>query len=237
MVVATAWCQSIDASIVLRKSIQYHDPQGKMNRFLLKMNLKQFRPDGSNRESTIIVGLNSPIFSLEDNRNDDIISMNNFNGDIRFKVNGNESLDNQTLEKYRLSDDRFQLMHNYYRYLWFAPLVLKDPGTHISVKSTLTEFNNQKVWTIKVTYDPDVGSDIWYFYFDEESYKMVGYCFYKDVEETRGEYIHLTGELEKSGLRIPASRKWYMFKDDEYLGTDELVDVALIKDHKKQWIK
>ncbi len=221
--------QEMQSKMVLNNSIKYHDPQGKLQQFPIEMKLNQIRPDGSNRHTTVFVGLHSSLFSTTDHEKDRTTTMENLNGEIKFKVNGNGKLNKETLDKYKLTKERFDKMHNYYRYLWFAPLILKDPGTRVAELANPTYFNGKKVWEIKVTYDPAVGSDIWYFYFDQSSYAMIGYRFYHDESKSDGEYIILEGEVERDGIRIPASRKWYLHQDDKYLGNDQLLDFDLLK--------
>ena len=80
---------------------------------------------------------------------------------------------------------------------------------------------------LKATYDTSVGSDVWYFYFDPETYAMEVYQFYKtddkgDVKPDSGEYILLADEETVSGIKMPKIRAWYYNKDDKYLGTDTL---------------
>jgi hypothetical protein len=193
------------------------------------MKMNQIRPDGSNRHTTVILGLHSPYFSATDQGPDQTTTMENLGGEVKFKVNGNEKLNKETLEKFKLTKERFDKMHNYYRYLWFAPLILNDPGTRVKKDASSTFFNGKKVWEIEVTYDPSVGNDIWYFYFDQSSNAMIGYRFYHDKSKSDGEYIILEGEVERDGIRIPASRKWYMHQDDKYLGNDQLLDFDLLK--------
>ena len=78
---------------------------------------------------------------------------------------------------------------------------------------------------LRVSYDPEVGSDIWYFYFDPASYEMFGYRFYHDESKNDGEYITLEGEAEGAGLRLPKIRKWYRHQDEGYLGTDTIESI------------
>ena len=229
----TLWSQTMKAVNVLERSIQYHDPQGKLSTHSLDMKLNQLRPDGSERKTQIWVGLNSPYFASIDQRNDITINMNNLNGQVEFQVGDDKQPSQDKLDELKLNEDRFHLMHNYYRYLWLAPLVLNDPGTTLIEQASLVDFDARQVWQIKVTYDPEVGSDIWYFYFDPNTFAMVGYCFFKDSEETKGEYILLEGEIEQHNVRIPASRKWYIHENDKYLGNDILLDFKLEKNKKK----
>jgi hypothetical protein len=75
---------------------------------------------------------------------------------------------------------------------------------------------------LRVTYDPSVGSDVWYFYFDQASYALKRYQFFHDESKNDGEYVILKDELDVAGIRMPKDRSWFYNSDDTYLGTDLL---------------
>jgi len=115
-------------------------------------------------------------------------------------------------------------MRDYYVYLWGLPMKLRDPGTQLGgVKSTT--FTDQDAYSLRVTYAPEVGKDVWYFYFDRETAALVGYRFYHDEAKNDGEVIVLEGEYEGHGMRLPESRAWTTHQDDRYLGTDTLLAI------------
>ena len=64
---------------------------------------------------------------------------------------------------------------DYYTYLMGLPMKLKDPGTLISPQGILIERQGTSYWMLKVTYEPEVGSDTWYFYFDTETFALKQY--------------------------------------------------------------
>jgi hypothetical protein len=76
---------------------------------------------------------------------------------------------------------------------------------------------------IKVTYDPEVGADIWYFYFDPSTFALSGYRFYHDESKNDGEYILLEGEITINGVKFPEKRAWHTHKEGKYLGNDDLL--------------
>ena len=221
--------QTMDAISILENSIDYHDPNSKLQESPLVLRMNQTRPDGQDRHTTVFVALNDNKFAATNKIGEKTTSMDNRKGIIEFSVDGNKDPSPEEIQKFRLTEERFEMMHNYYRYLWFAPLILHDPGTHLAENAESTFFNGIKVWEIKVNYDPAVGSDIWYFYFDQTTYALKGYRFYHDESKQDGEYIILEGEVERNGIRIPASRKWYMHQDDKYLGNDILLDFEIVK--------
>lgn len=77
-------------------------------------------------------------------------------------------------------------------------------------------------YVLKVTYDEQVGKDVWYFYFDTKTYQMMYYQFYHDEEKLDGEYIALDGIEIIKGIKMPKNRAWYYNKNQQYLGTDIL---------------
>ncbi len=100
---------------------------------------------------------------------------------------------------------------------------LKDPGTQIDPKTERVVFYGKESIRMRVTYDPSVGSDTWYFYFDPQTYALTAYQFYHNEAMGDGEYILLDQLEEVEGIRMPKIRSWYYNIDESYLGTDELV--------------
>ena len=106
---------------------------------------------------------------------------------------------------------------------------LKDLGTNLIDTVDKKTFKGKDYLVLKVTYDEDVGSDVWYFYFNPNTYAMEIYQFFKTDENGKekpdsGEYILLTEEAIVNGIKMPKIRAWYYNKDDKYLGTDNVVD-------------
>ena len=99
---------------------------------------------------------------------------------------------------------------------------LRDRGTIVDPEAIRTEFQGGVVWQVRVTYDPEVGTDTWYFYIDPRSFALVGYRFYHDETANDGEYIILDRIIEGDGMRLPKVRSWYRNDNDELVGTDTL---------------
>jgi hypothetical protein len=114
------------------------------------------------------------------------------------------------------------MMKNYYQYLWLLPMKLNDEGTNLNPLVKTVDFFGRVSLEIMVTYDPGVGNDVWYFYFNPESYSLQGYRFYHDEETNDGEYIILEKEVTFEHVRLPKERKWYTHKEDKFLGADIL---------------
>ena len=93
-------------------------------------------------------------------------------------------------------------------------------------KVLITILGLKEYFVLKATYEEAVGSDVWYFYFDTETFAMEVYQFFKGDPlkkgEDTGEYILLTETISLNNIKIPKNRAWYYNKDDTYLGTDIL---------------
>jgi len=216
--------QTPTAQSILDKSIQYHDPQGNWEAFKGTLHLKQVSPKSTERTNKVHIDLANEFFSDEGKRGDNTIKRVVQGDTCYHEFNGTKDIPKDTLDKYRLTCERAQLFRNYYTYLYGLPMKIKDPGTHIDEMALDTTFQDKACWGIRITYDPSVGKDIWYFYFDKASYAIIGYRFYHDEAKNDGEYIICEGEAEVGGVKMPKTRHWYMHQGDKFLGTDILED-------------
>jgi hypothetical protein len=130
-------------------------------------------------------------------------------------------------DKNKMTPERIKSMKNYYEYLWYMPMKLRDNGTIVHPKVSTKEFFGKDALEVKVTYTEDVGKDIWYFYFHPMTSALIGYRFYHDEAANDGEYILFDGEIEHNGVRIPQKRSWYTHKEDKFLGADKMVKLKV----------
>lgn len=212
---------------LLENAIAYHDPNGNWNAFNATFKVRMETPNSADRLSIISVNLPEDIFSLTATR-DTITTKYIVNkGECTIGFNGNTNIDEATAKAYNLSCDRANMYKNYYTYLYGLPMKLKDPGTHIAETVETKTFKGKEYLVLKATYDKDVGTDIWYFYFNPETYGMEIYQFFKqddngNQKDDTGEYILLTEEVIVNDIKMPKTRAWYYNKNDKYLGTDIL---------------
>ncbi|WP_347923086.1 DUF6503 family protein [Pontimicrobium sp. SW4] len=217
----------ITGELLLDKTINYHDPNGNWNAFNETFKVRMETPNSSDRLSTISINLPEDIFSMTAKR-DSIITRYTLNkGECTIGLNDNANIDEATAKTNNLSCARANMYKNYYTYLYGLPMKLKDLGTHIDKTVETKTFKGKEYLVLKATYDKDVGTDIWYFYFNPETYAMEIYQFFKqddngNQKDDTGEYILLTEEFVVNGIKMPKNRAWYYNKDDKYLGTDIL---------------
>ncbi|GAA3645364.1 hypothetical protein GCM10022397_32910 [Flavivirga jejuensis] len=184
-------------------------------------------PNKSPRNSNIIINLPEDYFQVIATK-DSVTTRYTINKDnCYFSLNNSTNISEENIKKYGLSCKRAKLYKNYYTYLYGLPMKLKDPGTIIEQKVDKKVFKGKNYLVLKVSYKDGVGSDLWYFYFNPESYAMEVYQFFKTDKNGEqindsGEYIILTEEKVINDIRIPKNRAWYYNKDNTYLGTDIL---------------
>lgn len=218
--------QQLSGTELLEKAIAYHDPNGHWNQFSGHLNVVMQTPDSPERDSKIAIDLPAEYFQVTAKR-DTITTTYTINkGDCNIQLNGKGNLSEAMLKEHNLSCERANLYKNYYTYLYGLPMKLKDPGTHISETVEVKSFKGKEYLVLKATYDEAVGSDVWFFYFNPETYAMEIYQFFKGDPKGKGkdtgEYILLSEEAIVNGIKIPKIRAWYYNKDDKYLGTDLL---------------
>lgn len=214
------------ASEWIERSIAFHDPDGvwATGRFAIQQSAT--RPGGADRIDRTILDNGASRFWLETTRGGSEVVVEVGPGEDGAEA-VEVTVDGETPSAERAAELRFDeagalRMRNYYVYLFGLPMKLRDPGTLVDPLVQDVEVDGRAVKRVRVSYDPEVGSDVWYFDFDPETAEMVGYRFYHDEAANDGEWIELEGLVEIDGLRLPEARTWYRFEGEELLGTDTL---------------
>ena len=220
--------QQLTAKQLLDNSIAYHDPEGKWESFKGDFAVEMTTPNSSVRRSEISIDLKGEYFKVDATR-DSITTSYTVDKTLCTMAYNGKVLDSLEAAEKKMSCDRATLYKNYYTYLYGLPMKLKDPGTNLSETVEKKTFKGKDYLVLKVSYDAAVGSDIWYFYFDPNTYAMEVYQFFRSDDKgnekpNTGEYILLTEEATVNAIKMPKVRAWYYNKDDKYLGTDTLVE-------------
>ncbi|MEM8931393.1 MAG: DUF6503 family protein [Acidobacteriota bacterium] len=213
------------AEELLTRSIAYHDPNGVFLTRSHHLTFAETRADGSERPALLEVDVGGERFAIE--RGGEHVwraELDDTSCTVTFDGRPADAFSTEERQEHRLDCDRATMMRNYYVYLWGMPMKLRDPGTHLGAVEAQI-FEDRPVHALRVTYDEAVGTDIWTFYFDRSTAALVGYRFDRADPSRDGETIIFDGEVEGAGLRLPASRAWFMNADRRYLGTDTLVAI------------
>lgn len=205
---------------LLDKSIAYHDPQNNWNKLNAVLNFKTIMADKSERERTVSINNKKGEFTFVSNYEEGRLEYKVKKNIGEAKWNGNTTIPEKAAEKYRVSNERAVMYRNYYTYLYGMPMKLKDPGTLMSPFAEEVEFYGKTYNCIKVSYDPEVGTDTWYFYFNTMTHALEAYQFYKDESKNDGEYILFEETKLIDKVKIPSIRHWYYNNDKKFLATD-----------------
>lgn len=219
--------QNPNGQELLDKAIAYHDPNGNWNSFNGTLNITMETPNNSTRNSQIYINLPEEYFHTVVIRDSITTRFTISKGNCIISKTDSLRIANATTKPIRSHCETANLYKNYYTYLYGLPMKLKDKGTILKNKVEQKSFKGKKYLVLKVTYDKAVGSDIWYFYFNPETYALEVYQFFKtddndNIRKDSGEYILLTETKTINNIKMPKNRAWYFNKDDKYLGTDIL---------------
>lgn len=206
---------------LLARSIAYHDPEGVWGTRPLRLVLLESRRDGE-RSTHLVLDGGAGRFDLERREGDTVLEGRIAPGECRWNLAAGDFAAAAARD---LSCDSLRWTRDFYSYVWGLPMKLRDPGARLGAVSR-AKVAGRRVLRLRVTYDPEVGSDVWDFDFDPATHALVGYRFFHDEAAGDGEWIALEGEAEGAGMRLPRTRSWYMNADDEWVGRDRLDSVS-----------
>ena len=170
---------------LLEKSLAYHDPENAWYSRNHVIELVSKRPVASDRISTIYLYHAASSFGM-DLRRDGLMIQTKLNSeDCSATIDGKSEISKEQEDTYRLSCEGITRWRDYHGYMLGLPMKLNDPGTMIHQEVRRVSFSDRDVLAIRVTYDEEVGKDIWYMYFDPTTFALVGTRFYHD--ETKNE--------------------------------------------------
>ncbi len=218
--------QQLTGAQLLEKAISFHDPNSAWQSLHAQLNIKMNTPDGKERVSEITMDLPKEYFKVNSTKDGTEIEQIVSKQTCELILNGSTDISEEEIKTHRLTCERAKMYKDYYTYLYGLPMKLKDKGTIIDPDVQTKTFKGKEYLVLKVTYEKEVGEDIWYFYFDPQTYAMEVYQFFHDESKNDGEYILLSGIETVSGIKMPKTRAWYYNKDDKYLGTDILTKAS-----------
>jgi len=214
-------------------SIAYHDPNGFWDRGELRLSIRTTYSDAyaakagtKESNSELVLAPGQEIFRYTKTTGDDVIEYGLSGEAGSVTVNGEADISDEDRDRLRIGDPK--LYRDYFEYLYGMPMKLRDPGTNLDPSVAATQFEGRDSWALRVTYDAEVGEDIWYFYFDPGTFSLVGYRFFHEEAKNDGEVIGFEGEVldEASGMRLPRMRAWHYNADHGYLATDEIISLS-----------
>ncbi len=203
-------------------SIKFHDPKNNWVQFDGRLNFTVEMRDQKDGRRKIHINNDKKTFSFWAQYDDGLLQYQVNNDEEIVRWNGSKDISDEIKERRRIKEGRPTMYKNYYTYLYGMPMKLKDAGTIVHPTIEQVDFHGKFYNKIKVTYDPEVGTDTWYFYFDIKTNALEAYQFSKDETKNDGEYILFEDLKVIDHIKIPRIRKWYYNKDEKFLATDIL---------------
>jgi hypothetical protein len=204
--VACSETSKLTAEEIVKKSINYHDPNNNWKNFSYQLEIQADIADGTTRSSSFEIDNSKGYFRYIDKER---------NVDIGIEMDSCFALDDKPI-----NCERTKTIRNYWVFLTGLPMKLLDEGTALDSVVVEERFEEFDCFKVKVQYPKDV----WYFYIDKQNFAFRGKAFYKDEAKNRGEKMILTGEVNIDGLKLSESRKWINTHDSVYLATDRIIN-------------
>ncbi len=217
---------------VLEKSIAYHDPGKKWTELKARLFLSSTDTAGNESPFELEMDNTTGYFCYIIHEDGKEIVKGLSNGKEFYLVNGKKEISKEDLKKYKLTSESIKWVHSFYGYLYGLPMKLTDKGANIFDTVSSEEFNGKTYQTIRLTYDPEMGKEVWTFFFDPKTFAMEAYRFMFNAGSDEGEYILLDETLTIEDLKIPKVRKWYLVKGNKYLGTDNLLKAEKLTSYR-----
>lgn len=217
---------------LLDKTIAYHDPEGKWSSLKAHLYLSSTDTAGKEAPFELEIDNTAGYFSHITRADGKEIVKGLSNGKEFYLINGKSEISEEDRKKYELTPEGVKWVHSFYGYLYGLPMKLKDKGAMVSDTVSTEAFNGKTYQTLKVTYEPGMGKEVWTFFLDPATAAMEAYRFMFAPGSDEGEYILLGETLDVEGIRLPKVRKWYLVKGNQYLGTDNLLKAEKLKGHR-----
>lgn len=224
------------ADELLARSISHHDPQGvwSSGRIHLEMEVvyseKLAEQRGIEKMATSLwLAPGHGEFRCIRTHDGGTVEYRIKAGEKTTLVNGSPEFSDEDRERLRVGDPL--MYRDYFEYMWGMPMKLRDPGTVPDPVVREGEFEGRDVLVLRVTYDPEVGTDVWDFFFDPQTSALVGCRFFHDEAANDGEYIVFTGAVhdEASELRMPGGQAWYYNDGRGHLATDTVTQFEVTR--------
>ncbi len=210
--------QEMSGKDVIHASIQYHDPEGRWtslhSEFLVL----------SDRDTTALTLANNRSMvewteKLKDNR---MITGGYIGDSCYVRLDGRSIPPEGEIENFLLDCPQIIGRSNYWLYMYGLPMKLTDNQAIIEPRAQMVQFLDGQYWRIKVRYDGGAEGERWQFYFDTDSFRFAVAQYFHPALGDDSEYIIYDNPIDIDGMVIPSKHSWYMLKEREFIGFEQL---------------
>lgn len=214
-----------DAIEIINKSISFHDPEGKWQNAALKVIIDEPRTSWPERHSELLLDNQSGDFSLTRNSEGHQLQWlyeDRVSTTFMDKLNS-ETLPADSVNKYRLQTSRTEGYKQFYTFTLGLPMSLKAAKGQIQNDVKPMNFHGQSVHAITYQLEKPLISSTWVFYFDTNTYQLLGCSLLNAETGEQSEYLKFDNLLiDIGGVKLPRIKHWFDAKDN-YLGSDIVV--------------
>ncbi len=213
---ANVSAQEITAQEIVQKSIELHDPESNWSQLNADININSliFKEDNVDTSKQVLkMDLHHGLFEMHYDRDGQTINLHKDLNTCYGNVDNPEAVDDAWLKKNKVNCERAKMFDSYYRYLLGMPMKLKDQGTIIDPEVKEEDYNGIKYYVIKVTYEKEVGSYTWLFYFNHYTFQLELSKFSRDGKFNSGETIEYGNYQDHQGMKLTGQLIWFDIPD------------------------
>ena len=222
-----------EAEALLQQSIDYHDPEGAWSSKPIELTVmvrlsERLAADRGYESRTDRINFDNgnDTFRYQSVKGDARIEIIGEGDELLALLNGSSEISDEDRATHSLAANGLPRWRDYFSYMFGMPMKLRDPGTYLDPTVKRMTFEDRGVLALRVTYDEEVGSDVWDFFMDPDTKALVGCRFFHDESIPDGEFLLFDGEVEgPHGLLLPRNRYWRMNVDGEYIALDEILSI------------
>ncbi|WP_339756927.1 DUF6503 family protein [Algoriphagus aquimarinus] len=193
---------------VLKKSIEFHDPNSNWNSLQERFSLQSDFIYPETALYNLLIGLDNPNKQVSYS-NETLAQRVDFTDTTCVVILGTKSCEQTTWTK------------NFYHFILGLPMTLQNDEGIIQESVEPMTFHDEASYRVAVDFEKEK----WHFYFSKADYHLVGFAFNKNFE-SKAEEIRTNGLIEIAGMKLPKTRSWWITTDSIrpiYSGRDEIM--------------
>lgn len=217
-----------DAQTILERCFQFHDPNNEWPAWAGTYVSMEPRLQTPDRKSKVQIRTDGSFFDMERAYGKDTLHWTIKAGQYSTFVNGQLVQDTATMRRHRLSQERVDAYHNYYRTKLGLPMSLKGRYQLKQGRVEPMTWQGTAAYRLELEIADAPFSTTWEIFVDSKNYQLLGYGFIP--AEGEGEYLVLDQLMEMGQMKWPRMRHWYSKEADEYLGSDIILKASPMHD-------
>ncbi|MGN8226331.1 hypothetical protein [Gracilimonas sp. BCB1] len=218
-----AFCEN--SSYLLRQSQNAHDPNNEWAGAILNIHIQEPRLQNPQRYSILTLNNKTGYFSfIRDSEVGKVERIIDEEGNPKVLLNGSTQIVEDTVNEYRLGEDRNAGYRSFYELMYGLPMSVTEEMWASIEDAELLSLEGQEVYKVRLELKQAMISKHWVLYFDKNKYSLAALKFDHSEDSNRpDEIIMFDGEYKLGEITIPRFRHWYHMESGEYRGSDVIL--------------